>query len=80
MVMHADIHPCPIEFECDYRLCSRIRIRFVSMILLISVVFSRVVRSEYSRDSSYYSQCFKNALEKKPLPPVAPPCSLLSSK
>ena len=74
MVMHADIHPCPIGFECDYRPCSRIRIRLVSIILLISVVFSRVVRSEYTLDASY-SQCFK-----KILPPIAPPCSLLSSK
>ena len=79
MVMCADIHPCPIGFECDYQLCSWICIRLVSMILSISVVFSRVVRSEYSRDSSY-SQCFKNAFENKTLPPIAPPCSLLFSK
>ena len=84
MVIRAHIHPFPIGFECDYKLCSRIHIRLFSMILSISVAFSRVVRSEYSRDASY-SQCFENALEKKPPPhrpsaPSCPPSSMYSQR
>ena len=66
MVIHANIHPFPIRFECDYKLCSWIHIRLVSMILLISVVFSRVVRSEYSWMLATASASKKNP----PSPPV----------